>query len=89
MAAGCVQNQVLQWSSLVQLCTLIAFAFAASSSTNQLKFSHKQRHAIIIFMPLSQFVAVWLIKKAHSAVLRAVTVPSTLKLSTVWYVWEI
>ena len=31
----------------------------------------------MIFMPLSQFVAVWLIRKAHSAVL--VTVPSTLK----------
>ena len=30
-------------------------------------------------MPFSQFLAVWLIRKAHSVVLRAVTVPSTLK----------
>ena len=33
----------------------------------------------MIFMPLSQFVAVWLIRKVHSVVLRVVTVPSTLK----------
>ena len=32
----------------------------------------------MIFMPLSQFVAFW---QVHSIVLRAVTVPSTLKLN--------
>ena len=37
------------------------------------------RLAIMIFMSLSQFMAVWLIRKVHSVVLQAVTVLSTLK----------
>ena len=31
MAAGCVQNQVSLWCSLVQLCTLIAFVASSTS----------------------------------------------------------
>ena len=35
------------------------------------------------FMPLSQFVAVWLKREVHSIVLRAITVPSSLNEASV------
>ena len=49
----------------------------------------------MIFMHLSQFVAVWLIRKAHFVVLQAATVPSTLNeeilnmriISTLFTMW--
>ena len=37
----------------------------------------------MIFMPLSPFVAIWLISEVHYIVLGAVTVPSTLKAKVV------
>ena len=61
MAADCVQNHA--GVTLVKLCTLIAFAASSTSFITA-------RLAIMIFMPLSQFVAVWL---SHSIVLRAPT----------------
>ena len=57
------------------LSTLIAFA--ASSTANFCWKAKAVRLVTMIFMPLSQFVAVWLIRKVHSVVLRAVTLLST------------